>query len=100
MPVAGQPNAGMQTDARSGSPAAPVVRLWLSWWHVGRRAAAARDRSVGFAAAAAPDKLAHRPRRCAVRGEGAARAPVVPPRSPHGAPVELRGGLVGGSSSG
>ena len=71
-----------------------------AWWHVGRRAAAARDRSIGCAAAAAPGKLAHRPRHCAARGEGAARAPVVPPRSPHGAPVELRGGLVGGSSSG
>src|SRR5574337_989708 len=39
-----------------------------AWWHAGRAAAAARERWAGFAAAAAPDKLAHRPRCCAGPG--------------------------------
>jgi len=72
----------MFRHACSGSTAAPVARLRLPWWHVGRGDAAARDRSVGFAATAAPAKLAHRPRRCAACRRGAARAPCVPPRSP------------------
>ena len=69
-------------------------------WHVGRRAAAARGLAVAFAATAAPGKLAHRPRRCVARTrwqrvrQSSHRAP------PSCAPVDSRGGLVGGSSSG
>jgi hypothetical protein len=85
----------VQGSARSGSTAAPVDRLRLPWWHVGRRVAAARDRSVGCAATAASGELAHRPRRCAARVEGAARAPVVPPRSPHAPPSNCEGDLWG-----
>ena len=58
-----------------------------AWWHVGRRGAAARDRSVGCAATAAPGELAHRPRHCAARGrwqpvrQSSHRAPPTAPPS-------------------
>ena len=82
------PGAGpLNTDALKCSQRLDRRAIRCARWHVGRGAAAARDRSVGFAATAAPGVLAQRPRRCAGRGKEAARAPVVPPRSPHGAPV-------------
>ena len=91
---------GAGESARSGSTAAPVVRLWRPWWHAGRRGAAAR-----FIRPAALQPL-----RQASWHIGRDAAPPVGrwqpvrqsshPRSPHGAPVDLRGGLVGGSSSG
>lgn len=116
MPVAGPLNAGVQRSARSGfavvqpaisgfaaaqpaisnSTAAPVARLRLPWWHVGRRAAAARESSVGCAATAAPVKLAQRPRRCAARGGGgspcASRPTALPPAAP---PSNCEGDLWG-----
>ena len=66
-----------------------------AWWHVGRRAAAARDRSVGCTATAAPGELAHRLRRCVARGrwqpvrQSSHRAP------PSCAPVKSEGDLWG-----
>jgi hypothetical protein len=82
--------------AISNSTAAPVARLRLPWWHVGRRAAAARESSVGCAATAAPVKLAQRPRRCAARGGGgspcASRPTALPPAAP---PSNCEGDLWG-----
>jgi hypothetical protein len=82
-PDAGPLNAGMQTSAYSGSTVAPVARLRLPWCHVGRRAAAARHVAVGCTVLRRP-------------WEVAARAPVVPPRSPQLRPRPQVRGTCGG----
>jgi hypothetical protein len=83
-----KPEAGPHRSVRSGSTVAPVARLRLPWCHAGRRGRRC-SRNCGLL----------RGSRCARRagtsaawlrcpcGE-AAFAPVVPPRSPHGAPIQ------------
>jgi hypothetical protein len=100
-PVAGPLNTCSPAAAWMGAGWRGCVTADASSQRLDRRAI--RPEGLGVTSAAEPPllgdvrpaalqplrqaKLAHRPRRCAGRGEGAAHAPVVPPRSPHSAPV-------------
>ena len=83
-----KPNSPGTESARCGSTAAPVAAQGSAWCHVGRRAAAAGERCGRHLQSAA---LRRRP-----EGGVAARAPVVPPRSPQLRPRRIARGTCGG----